>query len=164
MRYLCTILVALSLSLVSVFAQQNATAKQTFGAGIELVEVDVSVLDKDRRPVRGLQISDFTVLEDDNPRPIAAFASVDLPARPAAPKAKWMHEVASDVATNNFPDEGRLVVILMDRSVPVGLPALTARTVARAAIDQLAPGDLAAVVYTGSGAAQDFTGDRARLV
>ena len=41
----------------------------TFRTGVDAVQLDVSVLDKDRRPVRGLTAADFTVLENSKPRP-----------------------------------------------------------------------------------------------
>jgi VWFA-related protein len=75
-----------------------------------------------------------------------------------------VRDVPEDVSTNDLAERGRLVVILMDRSIPFGLPAVSARRMAKAAIEQLTPGDLAAVVYTGSGTPQDFTSDRARLL
>jgi VWFA-related protein len=143
-----------------------STPQRVFRGGIDIVQVDVSVLDKNRRPVRGLTVADFTVLEDGRPRPVVAFTPVELPNREAAPSASWMRDVTQDVATNSRPEEGRLVVIMMDRSIPIGLPMNTARRIALAAVDQLAPGDLAAVVYTGNyagSAAQNFTADRARL-
>ena len=34
-----------------------------FKTGVDLVQVDVSVLDRDRQPIRGLKAADFTVLE-----------------------------------------------------------------------------------------------------
>jgi VWFA-related protein len=135
-----------------------------FRAGIDLVQVDVSVLDRQRKPVRGLTAADFTVLEDGKPRPIAAFTAVDLPQRtPATPLAPWTREVAPDVATNAIPEEGRMVVILLDRSTPNGFPELTAQNIAKAAVRELGPGDLAAVVHTGGGPPQGFTSNHARL-
>jgi VWFA-related protein len=74
--------------------------------------------------------------------------------------------VAPDVQTNRLPAEGRLVVIVLDRSTPIGQPMQTARAVANAAIDHLGPNDLAAVVFTGAFArkySQGITNDRARL-
>ena len=135
-----------------------------FRAGVDLVQVDVSVLDKQRHPVRGLTAADFTLLEDGKPRAIVAFSAVELPARANAPLAPWTTSVAPDVATNTLPEEGRLVVILLDRSISDGYPMLKAREIARAAVQELGPGDLAAVVYTGGGTPHDFTSDRAALV
>src|SRR5215213_4812686 len=112
-------LVGSSVQLVS--QDRSAAPPPTFRTGIDLVFVDVSVLDRDRRPVRGLQATDFVVREDGRIRPIAAFSAVDLPDRPAAPPAAWMGEVPPDVVTNVVPREGRLVVILLD-ALPQHIP------------------------------------------
>jgi VWFA-related protein len=132
------------------------------------VPVDVSVLDKDRRPVRGLTAGDFTLLVDGKPRPIAAFSEVNIPGADAARTgAAWVRNAPRDVVTNDLPGEGRLVVILMDGSIPNGAPVATAQKIAHAAIDQLGPADLAAVVrstaFSGNGRSQGFTSDRALL-
>jgi VWFA-related protein len=141
-----------------------AVPQSTFRSGVDLVQVDVSVLDKDRHPVRDLTAADFTLFEDGKPRPIAAFTFVELPARAPAPEAPWTRDVAPDVATNALPQEGRLVVILMDRTIPDGYPTMNARAIAKAAVNELGPGDLAAVVYTGDGLPHDFTNNRADLL
>ena len=133
-----------------------------FRSGVDLVDVDVSVLDDNRLPVRGLTVDDFTILEDGEPRPIVAFSAVELPPR-RRPDAEWMAVVAPDVASNDLQHEGRLVVILIDQSIrPEELPASVA--IAEAVVDQLRPGDLAAVAYSTFGVPQNFTADRERLL
>src|SRR5262245_36432047 len=139
-----------------VAATQSAAPQTTFRAGVDLVQVDVSVLDKNRRPVRGLTVSDFTLLDEGKPRPIVAFSAVDLPEKPDVTLAPWTRDVPADVSTNSLPEEGRLVVILMDRTIPDGQPTQMARNIAKAAVRELGAGDLAAVVYTGNGIPQDF--------
>src|SRR5688500_10515184 len=120
----------------------------TFRAGVDVVELDVTVLDKDRRPVRGLTRADFTILEDGKPRPLAAFAAVDLPEREASPaRASWVRDVAPDVTTNTMRPEGRLVVIMFDWSIRFADHVL-AKRIATAAVDALGPDDLAAVVFS----------------
>jgi VWFA-related protein len=134
---------------------------------VQLVRIDVSVLDDQRQPVRGLQASDFTVLEDGQPRPVRAFKPVDLAAATAAAATTpgVTPSLTSGVATNRVGDDtSRLIFILMDRSIPTeGGPLTVARRVADAAVDAMAPGDMAAVVTTGSGVPQNLTSDRARL-
>jgi VWFA-related protein len=139
---------------------QDRSAPQSFRTGVELVYVDVSVLDSDRRPVRGLRAADFVVREDGRSRPIAAFSAVDLPDPAAEPPVGWMRDVAPDVVTNLLPREGRLVVILLD-SRAEDLPA--AQRTAAAAVDQLGPGDLAAVIFSEVGTPQNFTADKRLL-
>jgi VWFA-related protein len=138
----------------------------TFRTGVQLVRIDVSVLDDKRQPVRGLQASDFTVLEDGQPRPIRSFQAVDHADGATATVAPPMSPVqAHEVATNRMGDDSsRLIFILMDRSIPPERPMYVAKQIADAAVDAMAPGDLAAVLTTGiSGVPQNLTADRARL-
>ena len=144
-----------------------APAQRTpvFRSTADLVQVDVSVLDGKRVPVKGLTAADFTVLEDGVARPVEAFAAIDLPARVVAQGASWTRDVPPDVATNRAgDDEGRIVVILMDRTIPMGAPVTTARKIATEAVQALGPGDLAALISTSGGVPQNLTSDRARLV
>src|SRR5688572_8185758 len=86
--------------------QPPAQPPATFRTGVDLVEVDVSVLDKDRRPVRGLSRESFTILEDGKARPAVAFAAVDLADREASPaRAAWVRDVTPDVTTNAMRPE-----------------------------------------------------------
>ena len=133
-----------------------------FRSLVDLVDVDVSVLDRNRLPVTGLTAADFTVIEDNEPRPIVVFSPVDLPPR-ALPSARWMSTIAPDVLDNDLQREGRLVAVLIDQSIaPEHLP--NAQRFAESVVDQLRPGDLAAVVYSTFGVPQNFTADRARLL
>jgi VWFA-related protein len=105
---------------------------------------------------------------DGKPRPIVVFSSVPLPSADTREVAgSWLRDAPYDVVSNDLPDEGRLVAILMDGSIPEGQATLAARRIARAAVDQLGPGDLAAVVrstvFGNNGLSQGFTADRSRL-
>jgi VWFA-related protein len=163
-------LVAAIVSVVGAMVMAAAPApgpeaqQSTFRAGVDLIQIDVAVLDGKRRPVRGLTAENFTLLEDGKPQSIVAFTEVDVPRRAANPAVVWLRDAAPDVTSNQVPEEGRLVIILMDRTIPVGAPSITAKHIAAAAVDQLGPGDLAAVVTTGGGAAQNLTSDRTRLL
>src|SRR5579862_3574257 len=143
----------------------------TFRAGVDIVQVDVSVLDKNRRPVRGLTAADFTILEDGKPQPVVAFSPVDMPDPPAAPVVAgrtitWMRDVAPDVQTNDVAS-GRLFVLLVDDALIPQDPKIVdnARRIARAVVEQLGRGDRVAVVFSQEGhLAQGFTNDRQRLL
>jgi VWFA-related protein len=164
----------LSLLAVPVFATATLLAQQPppqFRTGVELIQLDVAVLDDKRLPVRGLTVNDFTVLDNGTPASIRAFATVELSLDARASEPVWAREVAPDVATNAIgEEEGRLVIILMDRSIPVVDDAIVnARKIATAAVEALGPHDLGAVVSTASHAVQDgrvqnLTADRARLL
>jgi VWFA-related protein len=161
---------ALAAFVLSVHAQQEQPQPRSiFRVRTDLIPVDVSVLDNERRPVQGLTAADFAVYEDGKRREIVAFSAVDVPG-PArdATVASWIHDAPKDVVANDLPDEGRLVVILMDGTIPDGQPTLAAKQIAHAAVDELGPGDLAAVVrstiFGNNGLSQGFTSDRSRLI
>jgi hypothetical protein len=135
------IAVVLTFSAIVAVSQQEIPR---FKGGVDVVQFTVTVLDKDRRPVSGLTASDFDVLVDGKLRPLAAFAAVTLPDDPSV-RAASIPPVAPDVHTNRLPAEGRLVVIVMDRSIPDGQPMQAAHAVANAVIDRLGPNDLGAV-------------------
>jgi VWFA-related protein len=147
---------------------QGQQDRPIFKTGVELVQLDVVVLDGKRQPVKGLTAADFTVLDNGAPAAIRAFTPVEL-ARGRPSEAVWAGDVDADVTTNRVADdEGRLVVILMDRSIPPGDPVVKARKIANAAVDALGPSDLAAIVSTSnnavqSGLVQSLTSDRSRL-
>ncbi len=129
--------------------------------------MDVSVVDAAGRPVRGLTAADFTVTEDGQAQRIVAFAAIEVRQRDAASEPPGL-VVPSDVVANAPAREGRLVVLVLDDAllVPAQLWGVQrVREVGRRVIDGLAPGDLAAVVYTRDPQrAQEFTGDRGRLL
>ena len=137
-----------------------------FRAGVELVQVDVSVLDRDRRPVRGLEAEDFSIFEDGRPHPVAAFSEIVVPdADP--PPTPWMREVAPDVRRNDENQDRRLTVIVMDdMTIPFDPQMVkSAKEIARKVVNRLGPADLAAVIFTRDNRkAQDYTNDRVRLL
>lgn len=157
---------ALGAFVVSAWSGAGAQSSQTptFRAGVDVVQLDVSVLDEHRQPVTGLRAEDFTIVVRDVPQPIVSFTEIALPPRPVD-GAAWLREVAPDVSTN-FLNAQRIVVILLDDcNVPFDpMFATLARRIADGTIAQLGPADLAAVVFTGSRRqGQEFTTDRARL-
>ena len=151
--------------LTSAFLTASQTPPQ-FRAGVELIHVDVSVLDRDRRPVKGLTSADFTILEDGRPQAIAAFAAVELPDA-EEPTAAWMRTAAPDIQRNDQLADRRLFVIVMDDATIQSNPAAlkSAKEIAARFIDRLGPSDLATVVFTRDNRnAQEFTSDHRRLV
>ena len=147
-------------------AQTQQRERPQFRSGVDLVHLDVSVLDKDRRPVRGLAAADFSILEEGQPQTVTAFSAVDLP-DPEPPTTPWMRDVAPDVRSNSAIADRRLIVIVMDdATIPFDLPMIkSAREIGRLAIERLGANDLACVVFTRDNRnAQEFTNDRARLL
>jgi VWFA-related protein len=150
------------LGFAGLLTAQQATPPQPFRSGIDIVQVDVSVLDRDRRPIEGLTAADFTLLEDGKPRPLAAFTAVSLPAA-VTPTVAWTRDVAPDVVTNSVPQQGRLVVIMFSGTTRANKMPI-ARRIGASIVNELGPDDLAAVVYARQGVPQNFTADRTRLL
>ena len=95
---------------------QQPPAQEPFRSGVDVIRIDVSVLDKNRRPVRGLTAADFVVSENGKRQRVVAVTEVDArvddPARSA-----WMRLAEDDVARNNLADqvgESQAVAIVMD--------------------------------------------------
>jgi VWFA-related protein len=145
----------------------SAQEGPTFRSGIDVVQLDVSVLDRDHHPVRDLTAADFTVLEDGHPQAVVAFQAFNVP-DPVIPATRWMHEVAPDVITNR-PFTGRLVVVVLDdlmqrfagRYWTDAWTTATSSRIIDTIMNQIGPEDLVSVVFTDDNTrAQDFTADR----
>ncbi len=152
--------------------QSQTTPQQqpVFRSGVDVIRLDVSVLDKDRRPVSGLVADNFTVVENGKPQRIVAVTEMAASDQDATPSA-WMRMVPPDVAANDLTDmtgDGRFVAIIMDDwNVPFDdhEMILNTRAVGRYLVDALNPSDVAAVIFPQqAGRTQDFTSDRQKLI
>ena len=144
-------------------AAQTAQQRPTFRSGIDLIEVDASVIDGDGLPIADLQPSDFSVTVDGEPRRVLQ-AHFDLlrPERDAGRPTP----VAEDVfyTSNTDATRGRLIVIAVDEeSILFG----EGRHVMRAAgefVDSLSPGDRVSLVAVPQpGVYIDFTSNHDRV-
>ena len=156
-----------TLAVLPVFLVAALHAQQlpVFRAGVELLEVDVSVIDDDGEPVRDLTASEFAVSVDGDPRRIVAAQFVDLrPAADAAGRTGNRAPLPSFSYTANTADtasgRGRLIILAIDRgSISFG----EGRRVMQAAgdfLDTLGPADqVALATVPPPGPAVDFTAD-----
>ena len=139
----------------------------TFKSGVNLVEVDVVVTDRQGRPVRGLRQQDFEVLEDGKPVTVVTFDAVDLPQAPAGATIPPLDRSSTSVAANDQPEDGRVMLIVLDDHhvrFDAGFLVRT-KAIARRLVERLGPSDQAAVIATSgrSTNAAEFTTDKARL-
>jgi len=149
---------------ISLQAKQGGQAP-VFKSKVEIVQLDVSVLDKHRQPIKGLTEKDFTIFEDGKPQKIVGFSAFDIDAGPP-PATGWMKDVPPDVTTNSLKPEARLFVLVMDDAmIPQDPFAIqSSKKIALSIIDKLGPDDLTAVVFTGDNRkTQDFTSDKTKL-
>ena len=146
---------------VCLAAAAQAQQLPVFRAGVELLEVDVSVVDGQGEPITDLGASEFTVSVDGEPRQVVSVQFVDL--RPAAAVPPDTTVAAPDVSysantASNAGNRGRLILLAIDReSISFG----EGQRVMRAAgdfLDTLGPSDqVALVTVPPPGPSADFT-------
>lgn len=108
------------LALTSAAAWAVAPQQPQFATAVTQVEVYATVTAPDGRPVPGLTVADFTVLEDGRPQVITTFAGTELPAS---------------------------VALAIDRSFSMkGIPLTMARTAGRVFLSSLAADDRAMLI------------------
>jgi VWFA-related protein len=160
-----TCVLVLSVSAPTARPAQPPPQRPQFRTNVEMVEVDVSVLDAKRRPVRGLSAGDFVISEDGTPQEILSFSAIDVP--PAEPtRSGWTRDVAPDVRTN-LAGADRLLVMVLDDAQVRWTPwhTKTVKAMATSVVDRLGRHDLLAIVFTRDNrGAQPFTNERARLL
>ncbi len=147
-------LVALAVMFV---ASAEAQQLPVFRAGVELLEVDVSVVDDAGEPIADLDGSEFVVSVDGDPRTVVSAQFVDL--RPARSPEASPDQREVLYSSNTTSARGRLIVIAVDReSISPG----EGRRVMRAAsafLDTLGPNDKVALVTVPQGPGIAFTSD-----
>ncbi|MEZ5317266.1 MAG: VWA domain-containing protein [Vicinamibacterales bacterium] len=155
---------------------QTPPQRPVFRAAADLVELAVTVFDKDGRPVTDLTREDFEVREDDAPQTLEQFSFVDL--RPARNPESGGNRGGSaepveafvpvDVGTNEAVGEGRVYVIVLDGLHVSPLRSTVVRRLVREFVaEHLTPRDLVAVLTLGSASAagrHEFTHDQAKVL
>jgi VWFA-related protein len=137
-----------------------AQAPPVFKSGIELLEIEATVVDSRGQPVGDLKPSEFVVTVDGKPRRVVSAEFVSVGPAPARPLA-GAPVPELPVAFNREHRDGRLVVIAIDQ---FNTRATQARALALALerfLDRLSPDDRVALYsFPGSGPDVDFTADR----
>lgn len=165
--------VALGLGPVALLlAQQPAPTPQgqppPFRAGVDVFELEITVLDRNREPVRGLTSADFTITEAGRLQPIVAFSEVEFPDYDG-PLTTAVEDVAPDVAARRYADR-RLIAIVMD---DFGMPErpsehlqmlAEAKAIGKFLVDRLGRLDFASVILSrDTRYFPDFSNDRWKL-
>src|SRR5205085_4815613 len=96
------------------FVSSSAAQQPVFRTGTRLNVVDVTVVDKQGRPVEGLTAADFTITEDGVPQTITTVAyqqmetnAAPLPPVPAAPAGRPMRAAPTVQPTISASEIGR---------------------------------------------------------
>lgn len=140
---------------VIVRAQQSTPEqKPVFRTGVELVTVDVTVLDRQGQPLRGLTQADFSVTVGGMPRRVVTAEFVDVAGSRAAAAAT---PDLVPVSSNDGAGVGRLFVFIVDQNT---LEVGSVRQVAKAATNffkRLSFVDRSALLLMPAGPGVEFT-------
>jgi VWFA-related protein len=131
------------------------SAQPRFRGGVDLVEADAVVLDKDGHPVPGLTPADFALSVDGQPRPIE---SVDYIVA-GAPFGSRDTEAPGTPDKASPRPAGRHVVFVVDEGNITAGGGKAAIGAAKRLLDRLGPADRIALFSIPRGPAVDFTTD-----
>src|SRR6186997_3519345 len=160
------------------FAQQAQPPQQpvpppqlqapVFRAGVELVALDVTVVDRDGKPVTGLKPDDFVVTLSGQIRPVRTFDYATFGAAPPseAAAAAPAREVTNDIARAATTSRGgRIVIVLIDDLAAKPGQGKSLTVAAERMLNTLDLGDLVGLATTsGQGPVVTPTRDRAALL
>ena len=125
----------------------------TFRTGVDLVAVDVSIVDKNGRPVDDLKPEEFTLTVDGRPRKLSSAEFINLRRTDDSPNAE-----RGTYSTNQGVKPGRLILIVVDEG---NIHRGNGRNIMAAAarfIDQLNPSDRVSLEFVpGTGPIVGFT-------
>ena len=163
MRAILSVLIALSMAgpgASDLLAQSDQAP--VFRSGIEVMEVDVTVVDSKGMPVRDLRAPEFTVTVDGQPRRVisAEFISsgTALPDEPSKPRDPY-------VSNNTDRRPGRLIMLVIDRHNIDTHTIRTASAALKSFVKNIAPDDrLSLVTIPPPGPAVDFTTNHAQVI
>jgi VWFA-related protein len=135
-----------------------------------LIQIDAVVVDKSGKVVTDLSPEDFEILENDKPQKITNFSFITVEPAPAViaetPK-KPVDKNAPPIPTKLRPEQIKRTIALVidDLSLSFGSAYYTRRALKKFVDEMMQPGDLVAIVRTGSGvgALQSFTSDKQQL-
>lgn len=137
----------------------------------KLVQLDLLVVDKDGKQVRGLSKEDFELLQDGKPQKITNFSYVDRPNSPIAVNVDSSlngKQPATAVPVKlGAADTGRVLTFIVDDLYGSALVVRTAKEgIEKFIREQMLPNDMVAIYQTRGGASrfQQYTNNKATLL
>jgi len=170
------------LSLPVIFLAANAALSQTVRSvptptpsddvvkiSTNLIQIDVSVTDKDGKPIRDLRQDEIEVYENGEKQKISNFSFVNSAPQPAeSPKTEQKASPGVPVPPTILRPEQvhrTIALVVDDLSLSFESAYYTRRALKKYVDEQMQPGDLVAIIRTGAGigALQQFTSDKQQL-
>jgi VWFA-related protein len=164
---------AVGVPLAAQVAPSSQNQPPTFRAGVEYVEVDARVVDRQNEPVTGLAQRDFQVFEDGVKQDIVTFSAVRIPVpqpSPTAPRSAAPTQAVElarpDVASNaRAQSDGHVYLIALDDLFIDPVRTVDVRRFLSDFVDRsIGPDDLVAIVSLAEGGTfENFTNDKSLL-
>jgi VWFA-related protein len=157
----CALIVALLAG--APFWRAALAQQQVFRTGVDLVLVDVSVVDRDGRPVGDLTPPDFAVTVDGKPRPIVSAQFMSL-VRPEDDQRTETPLPSAPFSSNAETRAGRLVLLAVDQLHLQPGAAMAAAKAIEAFLDRLSrPDRVGLFAFPDNGPRISFTADHRRV-
>ena len=128
----------------------------TFRASVDLVTVDVTAIDGRGRPIPDLTADQFVLLVDGAPRRVVAAQFIGR----VAASERLVASLPEHFTSNEYVDEGRLIVVAVDQQNIRPLEGTRALQAAARFVDALDPADRVGVASLSRVGAIEFTHDR----
>jgi VWFA-related protein len=130
-----------------------------------LIQLDVTVTDKNGKPVTGLQPEDFEVLENNEKQAITNFSYVgSAPAAVSPPNSNKNEAEIPRPPVENRPEKVRRTIALVVDDLGLSAESIIAvrRALKKFVDEQMQSDDLVAIILTGKGVGslQQFTSDK----
>ncbi len=138
---------------------------QPFKSGVTLIQVPVTVRDRDGHAVANLEKQDFQLLDDGKPVEIAGF-SVEKPGGQAIPDRSLPSPDGLKSGAGAAADlpQHFITYFFDDRSMGEISILTNIREAAAKHMNELQPGDRVAIATSSCSVTQEFTNDRAKLL
>ena len=162
MRAILSVLAALSVATGPSAVLAQTDQAPVFRSGVEVMEVDVTVVDAKGMPVRNLRVPDFTVSIDGQPRRVISAEFISASYTPSAEPGKPRDPYVSN---NTDRRPGRLIMVVIDRHNIDTHTIRTAMGALKQFVTSIAPEDrLALFTVPPPGPSVDFTTNHAQVL
>jgi VWFA-related protein len=149
-----------ALSIALALLLQASAPSQRFKSSIDVVQVDVSAIDGNGRPITDLKADEFELRVDGRPRRITSVQFVSVPSAVATP-AQPAAVAPVHFSTNADAVGGRLIMVVVDRSSIASGRGRAAIDAASRFVSQLNRADRVALASIPHGPQVTFTADHA---
>ena len=140
--------------------------RATFRAGVDLIQLDVVVTDKNNQPITDLTAADFTVTEASRPQTVETFQHVSIPVEHRTIDVTQKPGPSPDVATNApASPNSRLWAMIIDDQHIIEHDIIHVKQVIADFLRALPTDDQVAIVFVSrSDLSVNFTSDLGRLL